>query len=475
MSDVNSNNKLNLHKNNTKGFSTALLLNVSPLENNKEFNEPIENNRLNISANALQSDSNMKDFLSLDLLEKIDSISPFEKNKENKNKLNEKNFELNKICSKSNSFSLNSSGSVNEDESIEIIDNEEKKPILNTMKKINEENQYNIKNKNDNINFNNISNVNNNINLYFPIDYKNKNIILNSINNNLINNSSFNPNVSNNYNINNHPNNLYQNFKFNNIYNFNNNNSNNFSLYQSNQNKINKKQIKKLKINDNNNINNNGYNNNYNYNINKNNKNENSNEQNQKKIKESDYIIEMFGRVGWICEQCNNFNYDTRNKCNRCGIQKLPKKISKMKRKNQKIKNEQEKLKEKEKKENHNHKNNILKERKGDWICAKCANLNFSFRVFCNCCNFSKIESEKLMKQSNYNIMNLGNINFNILGNYFLNNYQNNNMQLINNGNIFFNNYPQNFNYINNNDYNDILNKNINNYNNNLFYNNNNI
>ena len=178
MSDVNSNNKLNLHKNNTKGFSTALLLNVSPLENNKEFNEPIENNRLNISANALQSDSNMKDFLSLDLLEKIDSISPFEKNKENKNKLNEKNFELNKICSKSNSFSLNSSGSVNEDESIEIIDNEEKKPILNTMKKINEENQYNIKNKNDNINFNNISNVNNNINLYFPIDYKNKNIIL---------------------------------------------------------------------------------------------------------------------------------------------------------------------------------------------------------------------------------------------------------------------------------------------------------
>ena len=54
----------------------------------------------------------------------------------------------------------------------------------------------------------------------------------------------------------------------------------------------------------------------------------------KKEIKEDDYVIEMFGRVGWICDQCNNFNYDTRNKCNRCGIPKSPKKISKLKKEN---------------------------------------------------------------------------------------------------------------------------------------------
>ena len=39
----------------------------------------------------------------------------------------------------------------------------------------------------------------------------------------------------------------------------------------------------------------------------------NKNQQNKKEVKEDDYVIEMFGRVGWICDQCNNFNYDTRN------------------------------------------------------------------------------------------------------------------------------------------------------------------
>ena len=38
-----------------------------------------------------------------------------------------------------------------------------------------------------------------------------------------------------------------------------------------------------------------------------------------------DYTIEMFGRRGWICELCNNFNYETRKKCNRCHINKKPK------------------------------------------------------------------------------------------------------------------------------------------------------
>ena len=36
----------------------------------------------------------------------------------------------------------------------------------------------------------------------------------------------------------------------------------------------------------------------------------------------------MFGRRGWICLDCNNFNYESRNKCNRCGTIKNPKKIN---------------------------------------------------------------------------------------------------------------------------------------------------
>jgi len=35
-------------------------------------------------------------------------------------------------------------------------------------------------------------------------------------------------------------------------------------------------------------------------------------------------------------------------------------------------------------------------ERVGDWICFKCKNLNFSFRIACNRCQITKKESEKL-------------------------------------------------------------------------------
>ena len=41
---------------------------------------------------------------------------------------------------------------------------------------------------------------------------------------------------------------------------------------------------------------------------------------------DDDYLIEMFGKRGWICLLCNNFNYETRIKCNRCGELKKPKK-----------------------------------------------------------------------------------------------------------------------------------------------------
>ena len=76
----------------------------------------------------------------------------------------------------------------------------------------------------------------------------------------------------------------------------------------------------------------------------------------------------MFGRVGWICELCNNFNYDTRKKCNRCHINKKAKKI------------EEYLLAEK-------NKNNA---RKNLWYCKYCGNYNYAFRIICNRCQAKK-------------------------------------------------------------------------------------
>ena len=144
----------------------------------------------------------------------------------------------------------------------------------------------------------------------------------------------------------------------------------------------------------------------------------------------------MFGRVGWICDQCNNFNYDTRNKCNRCGIPKSPKKISKMKRKNElKRQEEQEKLKSQNQIKNKNQK---IKERRGDWICAKCGNLNFSFRLVCNRCQLVKTQSDFILQRINlFNNQNFQMGNFNN-GNF--NNNLNSQFQFVNNGPFYFNN-----------------------------------
>ena len=127
-----------------------------------------------------------------------------------------------------------------------------------------------------------------------------------------------------------------------------------------------------------------------------NNKNNNKNNVKHKKKKTKkklkpydDYTLEMFGRRGWICEECNNFNYESRNKCNRCGIPKKPKKIIR-----NKIKNDNAEIIE-----------NIIKpEHKVDWCCFNCKNKNFSFRLTCNRCQMKKIESENLNKNSIENI-----------------------------------------------------------------------
>ena len=89
---------------------------------------------------------------------------------------------------------------------------------------------------------------------------------------------------------------------------------------------------------------------------------------NNEKIDSGEYLVEMFGRRGWICKLCNNFNYETRVKCNRCGILKKPKKIIDIKKKTE---------------EEHN--------KEGDWRCIHCKNLNYSFRTLCNRCKIPKI------------------------------------------------------------------------------------
>ena len=57
--------------------------------------------------------------------------------------------------------------------------------------------------------------------------------------------------------------------------------------------------------------------------------------------------------------------------------------------------NENNKIKKNKIKKN---KKKDLIERKGDWICYKCKNLNFSFRDFCNRCNLNKEISEQMYK-----------------------------------------------------------------------------
>ena len=95
--------------------------------------------------------------------------------------------------------------------------------------------------------------------------------------------------------------------------------------------------------------------------------NNNNNKQRKKKVID-EYTIEMFGRRGWICDLCNNFNYDTRKKCNRCHILKKPKRI------------EDYLLFEKSKNFGH----------KQFWHCKYCGNYNYAFRLVCNRCQAKK-------------------------------------------------------------------------------------
>ena len=117
----------------------------------------------------------------------------------------------------------------------------------------------------------------------------------------------------------------------------------------------------------------------------------------------------MFGKKGWICLLCNNFNYETRSKCNRCGIKKMPKrKIGNPKRTEIKDVKEAKKIEEpnniRDKKENNKN---------GDWICSYCNNLNYSFRTICNRCRIPKVYSLINAQLTNQNKTMIDNNNYN--------------------------------------------------------------
>ena len=146
---------------------------------------------------------------------------------------------------------------------------------------------------------------------------------------------------------------------------------------------------------------------------------------NIKEMEKEEYVFEKFGKLGWECEKCNNFNFESRTICNRCEAPKQPKSLEQIKLENE--------LKSGEKKKK------PLVERKGDWQCPLCHNLNFAFRVSCNRCKLPKeIYLNYSMKQQKLNdTMNTMNNNINTI------NFQNNYMPQIPTTQIINNTAPQ--------------------------------
>ena len=144
---------------------------------------------------------------------------------------------------------------------------------------------------------------------------------------------------------------------------------------------------------------------------------------NYKEMDKEEYVFEKFGKLGWECEICNNFNFESRTICNRCEAPKQPKSLEQIK-----LENEQ-KSGEKKKKP--------LIERKGDWQCPLCHNLNFAFRVSCNRCKLPKemylnmsMKQQKINENINNNLNNQNNFIPQIPKNQIINN---NGPQLIKN------------------------------------------
>ena len=129
-------------------------------------------------------------------------------------------------------------------------------------------------------------------------------------------------------------------------------------------------------------------------------------------INPDDYLIKMFGKLGWICRHCNNFNFETRNKCNRC----------------QAVKNPILKVEMTKKKENKKKLKKKKKERKTDWLCLNCYNINYGFRNLCNRCSIERqitfptvyLEPNQKINGNDNNDIIMNNLN---LFQYSINNY----------------------------------------------------
>ena len=394
------NNKIDLEKNNNLLKDIKTNNNIKTNENSSpQFSDFKENINQEESPNIDLDNFNIAFFLPKELEEKIEekeavctekelkcSKEEYNSNNitdiENKN-VNEFNNHLNNLIINDKSY-LNMGMKENSLQNINNLPNicdlniniENKKKSNEIEKNVNNFSMKNI----ENINlekFNIPPQINNNL----PFDFCNLNKLNNNynLNNNLLNTEK---NIfhQKNDNFTNGINNTYNQIKEQlNYIPFNNKNINNFQ--QNNQNIIFGNQFlnNPLFLNGNNyinpinqiNFNFNQFNtlNNNMTTFNYNNNNHDAKKRNKKYI--DDYTIEMFGRRGWICLKCNNFNYETRKKCNRCHINKMAKKIIK----NNFMPDENKNI---------NHKN--------DWHCNNCGNFNYSFRVICNRCQMKKFE-----------------------------------------------------------------------------------
>ena len=364
--DTNKKDKItpNLEQNN---LSKDKKINSNTVNNNKE------NNHLSIQISEFNNNStdinqgeqselnnfNISFFLPKDLQENIEAEEAFTENRLNQeeecNPIQINNIKTNNQIDNNNDFNSNNNEFMNIGNSKKIT------PNLNNNDYINHLNDYQLQQMNNsfhNMNINNINEFNNNYNLisngYNNISFPNKYYSINNEQNHPKNMQLNNQNISSSslQNINNIFGNQFPNSQlFLNNCNF----LSSISQINLNFNHFHPQQSDFA----------------YYYSQNKFNNNigENESKKPKKKIID-DYTIEMFGRRGWICELCNNFNYETRKKCNRCHINKKPKKI------NNYLLSERNK--------NINHKN--------DWHCPNCGNFNYSFRIICNRCQKKKVE-----------------------------------------------------------------------------------
>jgi len=133
---------------------------------------------------------------------------------------------------------------------------------------------------------------------------------------------------------------------------------------------------------------------------------------------EANYLIECYQdkklRDIQIKNQNNNINCNFGKKLNfeGCEIQKNKFDLSNFQQKmNEPLKNIG--FKNDYKKNKKSKKNIKLKkekkyfEREGDWCCYKCKNMNFTFRNYCNRCNYSKENSEIDYEQARKNMLSL--------------------------------------------------------------------